>query len=59
MIGLICGTFYTVKRMIHIFREWMGIEVEKIERLNFREGEWPGSLIITKRDGIFKTSPIE
>ena len=42
VMGLICGTSFSVEGVFHILQEWMGIEVEEIKRLNFRGGEWPG-----------------
>ena len=51
VMGLICGTSCTVEGLFHVLREWIGIEAEEVERLNFRGGEWPGSLVIHTRDG--------
>jgi coenzyme F420 hydrogenase subunit beta len=51
VIGLICGTSCTVEGVLHLLREWMEVDVENIEKLNFRGGEWPGSLVIKTRDG--------
>jgi coenzyme F420 hydrogenase subunit beta len=51
MLGLICGTCFSVEGVFHIFKEKMGIGVEEIEKLNFRGGEWPGSLVVRTKDG--------
>src|SRR4030042_616755 len=50
-LGLICGASFSVEGVFHIIKEKMVIDGEEIKKLNFRGGEWPGSLVVNTKDG--------
>ena len=49
-IGLFCGRRATVQGQLFTLRQF-GVDVEDVSEMSYRQGSWPGHLVIRLRDG--------
>jgi coenzyme F420 hydrogenase subunit beta len=51
-IGIFCAAQYYRKATEHLIQEWCGIQnIEDVVNLQYRGGDWPGSFVVSTRDG--------
>jgi len=56
-IGLFCLSNFLPEGTEYMIREVFGVNLEDVERVAYREGEFPGSIVVESKDGSRKSLP--